>query len=189
MKIVCLLGSPHRNGNSEAVARRFCAAAEAGGAEVQSFRLADLNYSGCRRAWFCKSSLDHCGLEDDLTPVLAAVQDADVLVMATPVYFTDVAWPLKACIDRFFSFLLPDYATSPEKTRLAPGKQLVLIQVQGEPEEHCADILPRYERSFRILGFDAFHLIRGCGLREPGAAEAHPDLMALAEETARRLFP
>ena len=188
MKIVCLLGSPHRGGNSEAVARRFCTAAEAGGAELESFRLADLAYSGCRRAWFCKSGLDHCGLEDDLTPVLAAVQNAEVLVMATPVYFTDVAWPLKACIDRFFSFLVPDYATSPRKSRLAPGKALVLIQVQGEPEEHCADILPRYERSFRILGFESFHLIRGCGVREPGAAEACPDLMALAEETARRLL-
>lgn len=171
MKVLCLLGSPRPDGNSTAIAQRFCATAKGLGAETEAIRLADLEFSGCRTAWLCKTTLEHCGLEDALGPVLAAVHDADVLVLATPVCFTDVAWPLKACIDRFFSFL-------------APGKMLVFILVQGEPEQHCADIFPRYERPFAMLGFDQRHLIRACGLRQIGEAEARADIMELAEKTA-----
>ena len=84
MKIVCLLGSPRTNGNSAAVANRFCATAEGLGAQVQTFVLNELQYQGCQGCMACKIKLDRCILEDDLTEVLDAVRETDVLVLATP---------------------------------------------------------------------------------------------------------
>ncbi len=52
-------------------------------------------------------------LKDDLAEVLDAIRDAEVLVMATPIYFAEISSQLKTFIDRTFSYLVPDYPTNP----------------------------------------------------------------------------
>jgi len=187
-QIACLLGSPRADGNSAELAQRFCEAAEAEGAQITRFELTALRYSGCRTLFHCKTTRDRCGLDDELTPVLEAVRQADIVVLASPVYFTDVSSDLKACIDRWFSFFVPDYVTNPQKSRLAAGKRLVFILTQGEPEERCADIFSRYERPFGMLGFDACHLIRACAVREPGAVRQQAAVIEETETFARQLL-
>ena len=123
MKIVCLLGSPREKGNSATIANRFCDTAEKLGAEVSTFALNKLEYRGCQGCMACKTKLDKCILEDDLTEVLEAVRETDVLVLATPVYFWDVSSQLKAFIDRTFSYLVPDFLTNPNRSRLASGEE------------------------------------------------------------------
>ncbi len=91
MKLLCVLGSPRENGNSSTLARRLCETAEGMGAEVATYSLNKLKYRGCQGCMACKSKLDHCALEDDLTEVLDAVYGADALVLASPVYYGDVS--------------------------------------------------------------------------------------------------
>jgi multimeric flavodoxin WrbA len=94
MKIVCVLGSPRETGNSSAVANRFCDTAEKFGAQVKTFVLNQLAYRGCQGCMACKTKLDKCILEDDLTEVLDTIRKTDVLVLASPVYFWDVSGQL-----------------------------------------------------------------------------------------------
>ena len=188
MKIVCLLGSPRPKGNSAFLADRFCRAAEASGAEIQTFALNKLKYRGCQACMTCKTKLDHCVLKDDLTEVLDAIRDAQVLVMASPIYYGEVSSQLKAFIDRTFSYLVPDYATNPHPSRLAPGKKLVMILAQGDPdEESYADVFPRYDSFFKWYGFDDSHLIRACGVLGLGEVERRGEVVTQDEEVARRI--
>jgi multimeric flavodoxin WrbA len=189
MKIVCLLSSPRPKGNSAAIAGHFCERAEKNGASIQRFSLNKLTYRGCQACMTCKTKLDRCVLKDNLAEVLDAVRDADVLVMATPVYFGEVSSQLKAFIDRTFSYLAPDYTTSAAPSRLKPGKRLVFIQTQGQPDEkQFADIFPRYDYFFKWYGFTDNLLIRGCGLMADTDAQARSDIMNAAEKTADLLF-
>jgi multimeric flavodoxin WrbA len=189
MKIVCLLGSPRVNGNSAAVAKRFCSAAEKYSAEVKTFVLNDLDYRGCQGCMACKTKLDRCVLEDDLTEVLDAVRDTDVLVLASPVYFWDISSQLKTFIDRTFSYLVPDFITNPVKSRLAPGKKLVFILAQNNPDPSSfTSIFPKFDYFFKAYGFVESHLIRAFGVGEPGEVETHGDVMMLAEETAKKIL-
>ncbi|MGD9973078.1 MAG: flavodoxin family protein [Desulfatirhabdiaceae bacterium] len=188
MNIVCLLGSPRPMGNSATIAKRFCDTAEQKGATIKSFALNKLSYRGCQACMTCKSKLDRCVLKDDLTEVLDAIRDADVLVMATPVYYGEVSSQLKAFIDRTFSYLKPDYTTNPEPSRLPGAKKLVFIQTQAQPgEADFADIFPRYDYFFKWYGFQDNHLIRACGVMGPGDVESRTDVMALAEKIALNL--
>jgi multimeric flavodoxin WrbA len=191
MKIICLLGSPRKRANSSMIAERFCTTAQKLGAEVQTFTLNDLHFRGCQGCMACKTRLDRCVLEDDLTEVLEAVRETDVLVLASPVYFWDVSSQLKAFLDRTFSYLVPDFITRPlpEKSRLAPGKQLVFILAQGNPDESLfTNIFPKFDYFFQMNGFAESRFIRACGVRELGEVEeARPDVMRLAEETAARM--
>jgi multimeric flavodoxin WrbA len=188
MKILTLLGSPRKKSNSSAIAKRFADAAEKLGAEVKSYTLNDLKYRGCQACMACKKKLEKCALKDDLGEVLDAVQESDVLVMASPVYFGEVSSQLKAFIDRMYSFLKPDYTTNPSPVRLTPGKKLVFVLSQGQPDEKAfSDIFPRYDYFMKWYGFKESHLIRACGVREAGDIESRQDILTLADEIARKV--
>lgn len=187
MKIVALLGSPRPKSNSSAIANRFTETAAARGAEVRTFELNRLTYNGCQGCYACKKGFDRCVLKDDLTEVLAAVQEADLVVLASPVYYGDVTAQLKAYIDRNYSFLKPDYVTNPHPSRLAP-KKLLFILTQGNPDQTMfSDIYGRYDFFMKWMNFTESRLIRACGVG-PATAEAIPaECLAEAEETARGL--
>lgn len=187
-RTICLLGSPRRDGNSDRLAGSFCAKAQALGSEVQTYALSEISYSGCINLFRCKTDLDHCGQNDGLTPILCAISNAEVLVLATPVYFTDVSSQLKAAIDRMFSFLVPDYPTKSVKSRLSPGRSIVLVQTQGEPEDRYGDLLERYSAGFNYLGFNKQFLIRAWGVREPGEVMKHDAFLRQCESTAQKVY-
>ena len=63
----------------------------------------------------CKTKLDRCILEDDLTRVLDAVREADVLLLASPVYYGDLSSQMKSFIDRTYSYFVPDFHTIPTR--------------------------------------------------------------------------
>ncbi|MBI5556707.1 MAG: flavodoxin family protein [Deltaproteobacteria bacterium] len=189
MKIVCVLGSPRKTGNSATLAGHFLQTANALGAESQSFLLNGLRVKGCQACYSCKKNSETCVIQDDLTEVLAAVSEAEVLVMATPTYYGEVSSQLKAFIDRTFSYLVPDFLSSPRPSRLTPGKKLVFIITQAQPDEKLfADVFPRYERFFKWYGYTDCHLVRVCGAGHEADMLERRDIVRLVEETARNIL-
>lgn len=188
-RIVCLLGSPRRNGNSAAMAQALCEAAQNAGAEAQTFALNTLEYKGCQGCLQCKTKAEACVLRDDLTEVLEAVRGCDALVLATPVYFGEVSAQLKGFIDRCYSFLTPDYAFNKEKrTRLVPGKTFCMVIAQGHPREDLfTDIFPRYAYFYNWLGFTESRLLRACKVFHLGDAKRRDEVLDQARALGREL--
>jgi len=152
---------------------------------VQTFPLNRLTFRGCQGCDACKTRLDRCALEDELTPVLEAVRESEVLLLASPVYYGDVSSQLKAFIDRTYSFVVPDYRTSAKRHRFAGSKELVFVLTQSNPDERMfADIHARYGIFLGAMGFERRHLIRACGVLGAGAVNERPDCLTLAETTA-----
>lgn len=185
---VCLLGSPRRGGNSDTLATAFLHHAGSHGAAVETFALSELQYSGCQNLFHCKTGSDRCGQVDDLTPVLEAISQAQVLVLASPVYFTSITGQLKLAIDRFFSFFVPDYPTAAQKSRLNGGRHIVLLQTQGEPEDRYADLLASFSASFTGLGFEAQHLVRAHSVRNPGDIRADARVLRDCKNIANKIY-
>ncbi|MEM7170173.1 MAG: flavodoxin family protein [Pseudomonadota bacterium] len=187
-KTLSLLGSPRRGGNSDVLADAFCARAHRYEAVVDQFALAELDFDGCRNLFRCKTDLSHCGQSDGLSPILDQIALAEVLVLASPIYFTNVTGQLKSAIDRLFSFFVPNYAIKAQKSRLCSGRKVVLIQTQGEPEGRYGDLLESYATGFAYLGFDqAFH-IRAWGVREPGDLDDHPEFFERCHHIADQVY-
>ena len=189
MKIVCLKGSPRKGGNSSTIADRLMSTAAASGAEARTFELNSLKYRGCQGCYACKKDLDRCILDDDLTTVLEAVREANIVALASPVYYGDISGQLKCFLDRTFSYLVPDYVTSKNPSRLAPGKRLVFILTQGNPDPKLFDdVYPRYDKFLKWFGFAESRLIRACGIG-PATVDKVPErTLKEAEETARVLL-
>jgi multimeric flavodoxin WrbA len=189
MKIAALLASPRKQSNSSALALAFLEQAAQLGAQTSAHRLNQLTFRGCQACYQCKTKLDHCVLTDDLTPVLADLAKADIWVLASPIYFGSLAGQLKLALDRWFSFLTPDYRTSENPFRPGPGKRSVWFLTQGAPAEFFGEVFPLYESFLARYGFQASHLLR-CPETGPGRQEElAPQQLAQARELARSLLP
>ena len=98
-KVLILSGSPRKGGNSDALCDEFMCGALEAGHEVEKIRVAEKNIGFCRGCYACKDT-GVCVIQDDMAEVLQKMIDADVLVLASPVYFYAIDAQLKALIDR-----------------------------------------------------------------------------------------
>jgi multimeric flavodoxin WrbA len=180
MKIVALFGSPRPEGNSALLAKAFLAACETRGAEVETHILNQMDYQGCQACMGCKTKATTCILQDDMTPVYEAIRQADVVVLASPVYFGEFSGQLKTAYDRFYAYLEPNFAS-----RLPAGKHLVFVLTQGNPDaEQFKEIFPRHETFMKWLNFDKCHLLRACGLQAAGDVKNRPEALQAAVDLA-----
>ena len=101
MKILAILGSPRKNGNSEILTRTVAEAIAAKReAEIEYLRTHKLDISGCIGCNGCEKT-GMCVLKDDMADVYEQVDQADIILLATPVYFYGPSSQIKAMIDRF----------------------------------------------------------------------------------------
>lgn len=100
--IVILSGSPRKNGNTNLLCRQFQQGAEEAGHSVRFIPLAEKRIGFCRACDVCMRNGGACIQKDDMEDILCAFQQADVVVLATPVYFYGVSAQMKACIDRTY---------------------------------------------------------------------------------------
>lgn len=99
-KILILSGSPRKGGNSDILCDEFMRGAIEGGNTVEKVRVAEKNIGYCRACYYCKNSGGKCVIRDDMAELLQKMIDADVIVLASPVYFYSIDAQLKAVIDR-----------------------------------------------------------------------------------------
>lgn len=128
-KILALSGSPKKDGNTAALLDWFIDGARSKGAEAEVVATAFLKYKtvGCASCRSCQTSaLYECVIKDEAAPVLKKMAGADVIVMATPLYFFSMSAQLKCILDRMFSLYKWDNAAGTMQTPLK-GKSLVLI--------------------------------------------------------------
>ncbi len=99
MRLLAIYGSPRAGGNSDLLLSSFVEGAKRVGFSIKEVYVRDLKIMPCNGCGQC-SQKEFCPLEDDMQWVYKEIEGADVLVVATPVYFYNVPAPLKALVDR-----------------------------------------------------------------------------------------
>jgi multimeric flavodoxin WrbA len=98
-KVLILSSSPRKKGNSNALCDRFMEGAVEAHHQVEKVVLADKKINYCTGCYACKAN-GKCAQKDDMAPILDSMIAADVIVMATPVYFYTMCAQMKTVIDR-----------------------------------------------------------------------------------------
>ena len=98
--VLILSASPRKNGNSDILCRQFIKGALAAGHKTELISLYDKNIECCRACYACFKT-GKCVIRDDMEEILEKMQQADVIVVATPTYFYTMNGKLKTVIDRF----------------------------------------------------------------------------------------
>ena len=96
--VLIISGSPRKNGNSEMLCDAFAAGAAAAGKNVEKISLAGKKIGFCTACYACHGG--ECPQKDDAPAIIQKMLAADVIVLATPVYFFTMCAQLKALIDR-----------------------------------------------------------------------------------------
>lgn len=100
-KVLILSSSPRRNGNSDLLCDSFANGARETGHEVEKIFLRDKKINYCAGCGLCSNNdYSGCSQKDDMTEILDKMLSADVIVMATPVYFYTMCGQMKTLIDR-----------------------------------------------------------------------------------------
>ena len=100
-KVLVVSSTPRVDGNSEILAKEFARGAEEAGHKVDFVTLRDKKIGYCRACDACRK-LGHCVLADDMTALYEKLLAADVIFLATPVYFYSMSAQLKTFIDRLY---------------------------------------------------------------------------------------
>lgn len=99
-KVLILSGSPRKDGNSDLLCDAFMRGAIESGNTVEKIRVANKKIAPCSGCYYCSSHNGECAHKDDMAEILQKMIDADILVLASPVYFYSIDAQLKAVIDR-----------------------------------------------------------------------------------------
>lgn len=125
MKIIAFNGSPRKEWNTATLLQKALDGAASQGAETELIHLYDLNYKGCISCFACKTiggkSYGRCAVQDDLADVFSKVEQADAIILGSPIYWGTVSGEMKSFMDRLlFQYLLytePPASLFPNKIR------------------------------------------------------------------------
>jgi multimeric flavodoxin WrbA len=137
MKAIGVNGSPRKKWNTATLLEKAIESAAIEGAKTEMFHLYDLNYKGCISCFDCKTkegkSYGKCAVKDELTGVLKKVNEADVIILGSPIYFGSITGEMRSFMERLF-FPLLTY-TDPSGSLLSRKVRTAFIYTLGASEE------------------------------------------------------
>ena len=160
-----LSGSPRKGGNSDILCDEFAQGAQEAGNEVEKIRVASNNIHPCSACYYCRDHGGACVYKDDMAEILQKMIDADVLVLASPVYFYSIDAQLKAVIDRTVARWLE-----------VKNKEFYYIVTMADEAKPSADTTLACFRGYAECVEDAVEkgVIIGSGVYEPGNVKNTP---------------
>ena len=163
-KVLILSGSPRRGGNSDVLCDEFMRGALEGGNEVEKIFLRDKEINFCNGCYGCRKT-GVCVIKDDMAEILEKLHWADVIVMASPVYFYSVDAQIKTVIDR----TLPQW-------RNIHDKEFYYIMTAADDTETVMDCTLECFRGFAVCltGSKEMGVLYGKGIYEVGEVLSSP---------------
>lgn len=157
-KVLILSGSPRKNGNSDILCDEFMKGALENGNEVEKIRASEKKIDYCRACYACRGT-GVCAIKDDMADILQKMIDADVLVLASPVYFYSIDAQLKALIDRTVA-----------RWTEVKDKEFYYIVTAADGENESAETTIQCFRGYAdcVEGAKEMGIIYGMGVYEKG---------------------
>lgn len=109
-KILIINSSYRKNSNSNILSGKIAEGAQAAGHSVESVDIARLDIKPCRACYACTApDMDGCVQKDAMTDLYPKVREAEIIILASPVYWFNMGGQLKQFIDRLFAICIkPD---------------------------------------------------------------------------------
>ncbi len=169
MKIIGIIASPRKAGNTAWVVNKILEGAQKQGAETQVRYFSDLDIEPCRGCLFCHEAGDRgCIINDDMQELYDAIEEVDALILGSPVYMGQMSAQAKIVTDRLFAHISPRF--SPHYKEKAVKKRLILVFTQGNPDPGMFQVYFDYtKKMFQLLEFDVDEVVVVAGMRNEPA--------------------
>ena len=142
MKILALIGTPRKGGNTDILVDKLLEGAEKKEHVYEKIYLYRYNISSCKACNICKKDNYVCTMKDDMQKIYSKIDTADVIIFGTPNYWFGPSAKMKLLIDR----LLP-YTSN----KNLEEKYGILIAAAADGPEACGPLLEMFRLSFEYL--------------------------------------
>jgi multimeric flavodoxin WrbA len=166
-------GSPRAGGNSARLLERALEGANEAGAEIRKVSITDANLSPCTACSHC-SNTGECDVMDGMQDIYKQIDEADIIIVSTPVYFSGLPSQLKAIIDRCQCLWVRK-----EVLGQVPRRRLgALISVGGAESPIFRNVISVVRSFFMVIGVACCDTILVSGADAIGDIEGRPELDA-----------
>jgi multimeric flavodoxin WrbA len=181
-KILIILGSPRKKGNSATLAAEVARAAVGGGADVETIYLNGMNIKPCQGCEKCHESNSGCAIEVDMTLLYSKLQEASSVVIASPVYWFNMSAQTKIFIDRL-------YAVCVGQGNVLKGKNVAIVLTFADADPFISgavNALRSFQDIFRYLGTNIEGTVYGSAYGA-GEIKQNQDVMEKAFSLGKHL--
>lgn len=159
MKVIAVNGSPRKKWNTATLLKEALKGATSEGAQTELIHLYDLNFRGCKSCFACKTrggeSYGRCALKDDLAPILKKVEEANALVLGSPIYFGTVSGEMKSFMERllfpYLTYTNPPQSLFPRRIRTGFIYTMNVTEEQMAGEYNFGQHLAWNERVLKLI--------------------------------------
>lgn len=180
-KVLVIMGSPKRKGNSAILAQNVIAGAKNIGAEVESFYLHKMNIKPCDACDTCLKT-GKCHINDDMQSIYPKLLETDALVIASPIYWFTVSAQTKLFMDRCYALgNLEGYGLK--------GKKIGIVLTYGDSDPFSSgavNALRTFQDGFNYVGAHIVGMVYGSASKA-GEIRSNQDLMDKAYELGQRV--
>ena len=177
-KVLMLLGSPRKKGNSAILAEQIARGARSAGATVESVYLHGLTIAPCRACYACQKPRSRgCAVDDDMQALYPKLIEAGAWVIASPVYWFTLSAQTKLFMDRCFALLA--YASNP-----FAGKRIAIAMTYGDTDpvtSGCINALRTFQDAFAYTKSPIVGMVYGSA---PGLGDIRKNEALLREAEA-----
>jgi len=174
VRVLGVVGSPRRGGNTETLVDEVLRGAEEAGAQTEKAVLSEMNVQPCRACDACNRT-GRCVIEDDMVALLERMKGSRVWVLGTPVYWWGPTAQMKAYIDRWYGI---DRA-------VFRGRGVVLVVPSGGGSSYARQTVEMLESIIPYLGMRHIATLQAPGTSGLGSAKRDKALMSRAWTTGR----
>ena len=145
MRILALVGSPRKSGNTDILVEEILRGARTNGHETEKLRLYDFDIMPCIDCRSCKKSESgyNCTLSDGMREIYPKLEAADVIIFGTPIYWYGPTAKMKLLIDRLRPYIA---------SKKLSGKKGILVVPSEEGPDCCGPLMQMFRMSFDYLG-------------------------------------
>lgn len=162
MKLLAVVGSPRKGGNTDILVDRMIEGAKTRGAEVEKVYLNDLSIRPCQGCDGCmKKNAKGCILKDDMIPLHESLKACDALIIGTPVYWFSLSAQTKLFMDRWYCLVVPG-TKGPEY--YIKGKRFAVAMAYGDTNlttSGGANALGTFRDAAAFSGLDFVGIVHG----------------------------
>lgn len=177
-KILGIVGSPRKNGNTELLVDEVLKGAKKTGAETEKILLNELEITPCQACNQC-SKTKKCIQNDDMEKIVKLMEESTVWVFGTPIYWWGPTAQFKAFIDRW-------YGVSREVFR---EKKIILVIPLGASSDHYArHTVGMFEDIIPYRNAELFVTILATGVSSKGAVKSKPEYLRKARNAGKKVF-
>lgn len=185
IKVVGILGSPRRRGNSEILLDRCLKSARENGAETEKFILNTMKFVPCQECAE-KRKDGICKIQDDMQKIYPSIEQADAIVVASPIFFGSLSAQTKMMIDRFQCQWLGIFFY--KTYTIQKRKQGAFFCVAGTNRKDFFDNAKAIVKNFFVTVGASYKYEAFCPLvDEGGAINNHPECIKKAEEIGMQI--